>query len=271
MNLLISGGPVLLAILLLSVYAVYLFFERFLKLRKERLDTDVLMSRVNAAVRERDLELALAACEQHGGPVARVLHAALVRLPYGRSAVEPAFVEASIQEEQRLSRGLRPLATIAQIAPLLGLLGTVTGMILAFSEISRQGTGNPAALADGIGQALVTTAAGLIVAIPVLMGHAYLSSRVEYILVDIDRRREELMGNVVQAVASRREESGQGARPEGAVAPAPRSAVRAEAPSPGRREEREETRPGERPEPSTDERADGRSGARGEVRPAQQA
>src|SRR5690606_16787391 len=119
-----------------------------------------------------------------------------------------AFLEASIQEEQRLTRGLRPLATIAQIAPLMGLLGTVTGMILAFSEISRQGTGNPAALADGIGQALVTTAAGLIVAIPVLIGHAYLSSRVEHILVDIDRRREELMGNVVQAVAARREESG---------------------------------------------------------------
>jgi biopolymer transport protein ExbB len=217
MNLLISGGPVLLAILLVSVYAVYLFFERFLKLRKERLDTDALMTRVNAAVRERDLELALAACEQHGGPVARVLRAALLRLPYGRSAVEPAFLEASIQEEQRLTRGLRPLATIAQIAPLMGLLGTVTGMILAFSEISRQGTGNPAALADGIGQALVTTAAGLIVAIPVLIGHAYLSSRVEYILVDIDRRREELMGNVVQAVAARREESGAAAARSDAV------------------------------------------------------
>ncbi len=205
MNLLLSGGPVLLAIVLVSVYAVYLFFERFFKLSRERLDTDALMGRVNAAVRERDLELALAACEQHGGPVARVLQAALTRLPYGRQAVEAAFQEASIQEEQRLTRGLRPLATIAQIAPLLGLLGTVTGMILAFSEISQQGTGNPSALADGIGQALVTTAAGLIVAIPTLIGQNYLSSRVDTILVEIDRRREELMGNVVQAVANRKD------------------------------------------------------------------
>lgn len=206
MQLLLSGGPVLIAIVLLSVYAVYIFIERSMKLSRERVDADTLMSRVNAAVSERDLEGALYACESHGGPVARVLRAALLKLPYGRSAVEAAFQEASLQEEQLLSRGLRPLATIAQIAPLLGLLGTVTGMIIAFAEISQQGTGNPAALADGIGQALVTTAAGLIVAIPVLVGQNYLASRVESILIEIERRREELMGNVAQVVASRKED-----------------------------------------------------------------
>ncbi|HLU81866.1 MAG TPA: MotA/TolQ/ExbB proton channel family protein [Trueperaceae bacterium] len=215
MNILVSGGPVLVAIILVSLYAVYIFFLRFLKLRNERTDTHELMARVNAAVRERDLELALSSCEQHGGPVARVLGAALVKLPYGRPAVEAAFTEASIQEEQVLTRGLRPLATIAQVAPMLGLLGTVTGMIVAFGEISRLGTGDPSVVANGVGQALVTTAAGLIVAIPVIMGHSYLASRVEAILVDIDRRREELMGNIAQAVAVRREEgSSQPARSE---------------------------------------------------------
>lgn len=206
MNLLLSGGPVLVAILLVSLYALYLFIERFLKLSRERVDADALMNRVNAAVRERDLEQALSACEQHGGPVARVIQAALLRLPYGRAAVEAAFQEASLSEEQRLTRGLRPLATIAQVAPLLGLLGTVTGMIIAFAEISQQGTGNPAALADGIGQALVTTAAGLIVAIPALIGQNYLANRVDGILLEIDRRREELMANVVQVVQARRDE-----------------------------------------------------------------
>ena len=205
MDLLISGGVVLLAIVLLSVYAVYLFLVRFFKLAKERLDTDELMARVNAAVRDRDLDLALDACEQHGGPVARVLQSALLRLPYGRQAVEAAFAEASLLEEQSLTRGLRPLATIAQVAPLLGLLGTVTGMIIAFGEISVAGTGNPGLLAGGIGQALVTTAAGLIVAIPVLIGQNYLASRVDSILMEIDRRREELMANVVQAVAARKD------------------------------------------------------------------
>jgi biopolymer transport protein ExbB len=205
MDLLISGGIVLLAIAVLSIYAVYLFLVRFFKLSRERLDADQLMTRVNAAVRDRDLELALDACEQHGGPVARVLHAALLRLPYGRQAVEAAFQEASLQEEQRLTKGLRPLSTIAQVAPLMGLLGTVTGMIIAFGEISVSGTGNPAVLAGGIGQALVTTAAGLIVAIPTLIGQNYLASRVDTILLEVDRRREELMANVVQTVAARKD------------------------------------------------------------------
>jgi biopolymer transport protein ExbB len=210
MDLILSGGPVLVAIVAVSLYALYVFLARFLKLSRERTDSDRLMARVNAAVRERDLDAAVAACEAHGGPVARVLAAALARLPYGRSAVDAAFQEASLEEEQRLGRGLRPLATVAQIAPLMGLLGTVTGMIIAFAEISQQGTGDPAALADGIGQALVTTAAGLIVAIPTLIGQNVLASRVDGILLEIDRRREELMGEVVQAVASRRDEERSG-------------------------------------------------------------
>ncbi len=236
MDLLISGGVVLVAIFVLSVYAVYLFFVRLFKLSRERLDTEELMVRVNAAVRDRDLDLALEACEQHGGPVARVLQAALLRLPYGRQAVEAAFAEASLLEEQGLTRGLRPLATIAQVAPLLGLLGTVTGMIIAFGEISAAGTGNPGLLAGGIGQALVTTAAGLIVAIPVLIGQNYLASRVESILTEIDRRREELMANVVQAVAARKEPAaatGAGTAPASSSPYAARpAAVRPRPPSP---------------------------------------
>jgi biopolymer transport protein ExbB len=225
-ELMVSGGPVLVAIILISVYAVYIFIERLLKLRKERVETGSLMVRVNAAVRERDLETALGAVESHGGPVARVLRAALQRLPYGRPAVEAAFEEATLVEEQSLTRGLRPLAIIAQIAPMLGLLGTVTGMIISFSEIAQYGSGDPSLLATGIGQALVTTAAGLIVAIPVLVGHGYLASQVEKILSEIDRRREELMGNVVQAVASRRDESGSRAPAEQGTERAERAAPR---------------------------------------------
>ena len=201
MDLLLSGGPVLLVIVLLSVYALYLFLTRLFKLAKERPDSDRLMARVNAAVLGRNLEMAMIACDHHGGPVARVLKAALARIPYGRPAVEAAFQEAYLSEEQHLTKGLRPLATIAQVATLLGLLGTVTGMIRAFAVVSAQGTGDPAALAGGIGQALITTAAGLFVAIPTVLGHSYLASRVEGILVELERRREELMGNVAQAVS----------------------------------------------------------------------
>lgn len=207
MSLLQSGGFILLVIIAVSIFALYLFLERLFYLLKEPNEADVLMDDVNTAINDRDLDEALAICSEHGGPVARVLEYALSRLPYGRAAVESAFEEASLEEEQVLTRNLRTLATIAQIAPLLGLLGTVTGMIIAFDEISQQGTGNPAALARGIGQALVTTAAGLIVAIPVLMGHNYLSGRVEGVLTEIERRREELMGRIVQVMAMQRKDS----------------------------------------------------------------
>ena len=206
MDLLLSGGPVLAAIVLLSLYGVYLFFARYGKLRTERDNTDELMRRVNQAVRARDLDEALAVTKTASSPVARVLHSALSRLPYGRTAVDAAFSEASLLEEARLSKGLRPLATIAQVAPLLGLLGTVTGMIISFAEIASASAGNPALMALGIRQALVTTAAGLVVAIPMIMGHSYLSSIVDSLLLDVDRRREELMVTVAEAAATTREE-----------------------------------------------------------------
>ncbi len=206
MDLLLSGGIVLLVIVLISIYAVYLFFTRLFKLSRERTDVTALMTGVNTAVRERNLEEAMRLTKEFEGPVGRVLHKALKRIPYGRPAVEAAFQEGLIEEEQNLSTGLRPLSTIAQIGPLLGLLGTVTGMIIAFGELARLNIGNPEALAGGIGQALVTTAAGLILAIPALIGHNYLSSRVDKMLTEVERRREELMGNVVQVVLDRRDE-----------------------------------------------------------------
>ncbi len=212
MELLQSGGIVLLILVLISLYAVYVFFTRLFKLSRERTDVGDLMTQINNSVRQRDLDAAVRAAGNFHGPVGRVLHKALTRIPYGRPAVEAAFQEGMIEEEQNLAHGLRALSTIAQISPLLGLLGTVTGMIIAFGELANLNIGNPEALAGGIGQALVTTAAGLIVAIPALMGHNYLASRVDRMLLEVERRREELMGNVVQVVLDRREET-RAARP----------------------------------------------------------
>lgn len=216
MELLLAGGPLLIVIAIASIVALTIFLQRMLVLARERMDAAALMADVNEAIHARDLESALEVCAQHGGPVARVIEYALSRLPYGRPAVESAFNEASLEEEASLSRGLPALATIAQISPLLGLLGTVTGMILAFSDLSQQaGATDTATVSRGISQALITTAAGLLVAIPSLIAHNYLSARVDGMLLEIERRREELLGNVAQVVAQQRQEAGQDLEQDG--------------------------------------------------------
>lgn len=207
MDLLLAGGPLIIVIAIASVVALYIFISRWIVLSRERSDVNALMADVNERIHARDLDGALETCSQHGGPVARVIEYALSRLPYGRPVVEAAFNEASLEEEVSLSRGLRVLATIAQISPLLGLLGTVTGMILAFADLSQQGASADTSLVSrGISQALITTAAGLAVAIPTLIGYNYLSSRVDAMLLEIERRREELLGNVAQAIVVSQQE-----------------------------------------------------------------
>ena len=120
MQLLLSGGIVLFIIILVSIFALYIFLERLFYILKEPAKADVLMEDVNSAIDDHDLDEALAISAEHGGPVARVLEYALSRLPYGRAAVESAFEEATVEEEQSLTKNLSMLATIAQVATLLG-------------------------------------------------------------------------------------------------------------------------------------------------------
>ena len=189
-----QGGWVLVVLLLLALYASYVFFERFLALRKERAGGERLMREVEAALRRGQLSAALEAARAHGGALGRFLLAGLPRVPYGVAAVDAALKAALLEEETRLSKGLGAVSLVAQTAPLFGLLGTVTGMIRAFNVLAVAGQTTPAALAGGIGEALFTTAAGLVVGIPALFGHQYLASRVDDILMELEQRREELLG-----------------------------------------------------------------------------
>ena len=189
-----QGGWVLVVLLLLSLYASYVFFERFLALRKERAGGERLMREVEAALRRGQLNTALETARAHGGALGRFLLAGLPRVPYGVAAVDAALKAALLEEETRLSKGLGAIGLVAQTSPLFGLLGTVTGMIRAFNVLAVAGQTTPAALAGGIGEALFTTAAGLVVGIPALFGHQYLASRVDDILMELEQRREELLG-----------------------------------------------------------------------------
>jgi biopolymer transport protein ExbB len=201
LGVLLEGGPVLYVIAALSLYAVYVFLERWQRLLRDQIQLSRLFAQVRGHLLDNNPPAAIADCKKVDAPAARVLEAGLQRMVYGPEAVAAALSDASFEEEERASRGLGTLATIAQVAPMLGLLGTVFGMIRAFSEFTNAAQPTPAQLAGGISQALVTTAAGLVVAIVAHFGHSILQRRTESLLVQLDRVRDQAVGLLIETDA----------------------------------------------------------------------
>lgn len=186
-SLLRKGGPVMIPLGIASVLALALAVERFISLRKSKIVPLDFMDGLRQAAQEGEpSESCMAYCEGIEGPVGKIFKAGIQRLGKGEEAVEKAVEDAGSREANKLKRSLRPLSVIATISPLLGLLGTVYGMISAFQTASSVGMGKAEILAKGIYEALVTTAAGLTIAIPVLLIFQYLSSRVDAIVDDLD-------------------------------------------------------------------------------------
>jgi biopolymer transport protein ExbB len=131
---------------------------------------------------DKDVPGAIAVCEHHRGPVAAIVKAGLLRYGRPKDELELALQDASAHELANLERGLPILATVAMISPLLGFLGTVTGMINSFEALASVGLNNPAAVAKGISEALITTAAGLSIAIPVQMAYNYFITNVNTVV-----------------------------------------------------------------------------------------
>lgn len=179
-EMLVSGGPLMVPIALCSVVALAYTIERALRLRRTALGLSELGGELVEVVRAGGAQRGLELCRAKPSPLARVMHTALSTWGAPVLEREKAVEDAGQREVRRLSAGLRPLVVVAAIAPLLGLLGTVWGMILAFSAIAQQaGLGRPELLADGIRQALVTTAAGLAIAIPTHAAYFWLKGRIE--------------------------------------------------------------------------------------------
>ncbi len=180
-DMLLLGGWVMWPILLLSLLAVAIFVERLLTLNRGRADAEGIVDRVRAYVHSGDVRGAQAYCAAQDKPVTRVLQAGLDRLGRPILEIRDAVQTAGREETFGLSRRTDWLASVAAIAPLLGFLGTVTGMIKAFMEIqSLQGSVNPSVLAGGIWEALLTTAAGLIAGIIALLFYNILQGRIRY-------------------------------------------------------------------------------------------
>jgi biopolymer transport protein ExbB len=180
------GGPVMWPLLALSILGVTVIFWRWWALRQATSGVPAFMKDLRPKLLGRDIAGAVAVCERHRGPVAAIVKAGLLRFGRPRDEVELALQDASAHELSVLERGLPILATVAMIAPLLGFLGTVTGMINSFEALASVGLNNPAAVARGISEALITTAAGLMIAIPVQMAYNYFVTNVNALVRNME-------------------------------------------------------------------------------------
>jgi len=188
-----SGGPLMVPIALCSVLALAFMVERSVRLRRGRLASREFHDELVKTLRDQGSPAGLALCETTTTSQARILAAGLRRVDAEWLEREKAVEDAGSREVDRLSANLRPLVVIGMIAPLLGLLGTVWGMIESFATISSgDGLGSPESLAGGISQALVTTAAGLVVAIPAQAAYYFFKSRIDGFV----RRTEDLYAEV---------------------------------------------------------------------------
>lgn len=193
-----KGGPFMWLLLLASVVAVAAFVERYVYLRRITIDVGDYLRGLANLIRRGGYAEAQIECKSTPGPVSRVVYAAIVRHDLPRSNLKEIVQEAGQLEVPNLELHLPILGAIVQVCPLIGLLGTVTGLIKAFVTVSSQGgfvTAN--ALSSGIYQSLLTTAGGLVVAVPAYVAHAYLSARVNALMHDMERAGIEIVNLLI--------------------------------------------------------------------------
>jgi len=181
-------------LLVAGAVAVAVFIERLLHYHREQINTLDFINGVRNVLKRDNVVEAISICDATPGPVARLVKTAILNRERGREGVREALEDAGLVEVPRLEEKLALLATIGQIAPIMGLLGTVLGFIEVFRVLETQGLSAPATLlAEGVWQALVCTGAGLAVAIPCYAGYNYLVSRVNEIVVEMEKASSEIV------------------------------------------------------------------------------
>ena len=199
-----KGGPLMWLLVLMSIVSTVVFMERLIYYHRIHLRVGEFLRGLSSLLARGHFAEALQECAGTAGPASRVIHAALARHSAPRTELKEIVQEAGQLEVPRLERRLPLLATIAYIAPLVGLLGTVTGLIDAFIALSGN-VGGVAASADisaGIYKSLLTTAAGLVVAIPAALAWSYLSSRVNTLMHDMERAGIEIVNLITEGPAA---------------------------------------------------------------------
>lgn len=188
-----SGGWLMLPIIICSIVALAICLDRFLALNPDKIAPKQLLAQVWGWIKNNQLDAEKIKGLKTSSPLGRILAAGLSNSRHGRDVMKESIQEAASYVIHDLERYLNTLGTIAAISPLLGLLGTVIGMIKVFTEIMQQGTGNAGVLAGGISEALITTAAGLSIAIPALIMHRYYVRRIDGIVIALEQETVKLV------------------------------------------------------------------------------
>ena len=191
------GGPVFYLILLAGAVAIVVFIERFFHCHRAQINSTEFLNGVRNVLRRDNVVEAISICDATPGPVARLVKTAILNRDNGRDRVRESLEEAGLAEVPRLEEKLNLLATIAQIAPLLGLFGTVLGLMDTFHGAQKLMV-DAADLSDGVWKALICSAAGLAVAIPAHAAYNYLVSRVNSIVLDMERAATEIVNIVTE-------------------------------------------------------------------------
>lgn len=191
-SFLIKGGYVMIPIVLCSVVALAIIIERFINLRENKVIPKDFFNRIKGLLVEGHINEVLSICSKSNKPIAKIIEAGIMKYYFGRDEIKEAIEDAGRHEIAYLERYLNTLSTIAGVTPLLGLLGTVWGMIKVFNVISMVGVGHPDELAGGIAEALITTAAGLSVAIPTLVFYNIFAERADRLVLKMEKSSMEL-------------------------------------------------------------------------------
>lgn len=194
MFLIQKGGVVMVLIILLSLVAAVIIIERLIFFRRIRIDEDQMIQRLKSTLEKGHFDEALAICENNPAPITNLMRVGIEHHTYSEAAIREAVVAAANLEIPRLERFLPTLGTIANVATLLGLLGTVLGTIRAFGVLGSSGVvSDPHVLGQGIALALLTTAAGIVVAIPSIGFYNHLVSKVNHIIIRLENRVSEMV------------------------------------------------------------------------------
>ncbi|MBM3252210.1 MAG: MotA/TolQ/ExbB proton channel family protein [Candidatus Omnitrophica bacterium] len=206
----LAGGPLMWPILLCSVLALAIAIEKFLHLQRIRIDFKGFLDAIIEKLKRSNIKEAISICDSVNAPISGILRAGIIKYTASRDEIKESMEDASLYEIPKLEKNLSALATIAHVSPLLGLLGTVTGMVRAFQVIQMKATSlnpvSPGDLAGGIWEALLTTVAGLVVAIPTFVAYNFFVSRVNSIIVNMERVATELLNFITQQSGSTKKE-----------------------------------------------------------------